>query len=153
MNDECRHLKRRGLHRQVLEHPGLGPHSARDTDREMGGYIGGRLGQVASILAVTLNMFGQLGPASELVATLMTLIWRDTRVSHLVLVQIPLVGELLVAELAGEAEHFGMDRLFVLLDIFGIGRHVAADVTDSVSRVLIGYCLIIQVDPVNIPFV
>ena len=129
-------------------------HSSGDTGGELRGGVTRRLGHEARALTVALNVFCQLCPASELIATLMTLVWRDACVSHLVLVQVTLVGELFVAELAGEAEHLGVDRLFVLLEVFGIGRHVPADVTSSVRRALIHRNrLIIKIYTMNIQFV
>ena len=175
MNYKCRHFQSRRLsHCQVLKYPRLVPqcarvqvchdqrhlvtrlttdHSPGDTGGQLRGRVTWRLGHETRALTVALNVFCQLSPASELIATLMTLIWRHACVSNLVLVQVALIGELFVAELAGEAEHLGVDRLFVLLEVFGISRHVSADVTSSFRRTLIQRNgLIIKIDTMNIQF-
>ena len=174
MNNECRHFQSRCLgHCQVFEYPRLVPECARvqvshdqrhrvcglTTDHspgDTGGQLGGRVlvTRGHQTLTVTTDVLGQLCPPSELVTTLMTLIRSDSRVSHLVLVQVSLVGELFAAELAREAEHLGVYRLFVLLDVLGIGRHVPADVTDSVRSLLYNRNrLIVHIDPMNVQFV
>ena len=79
--------------------------------------------------SVCLDVFLQFSSSPALAATHVTLVWSDASVNHLVLVQVPFVGELFPTIVAGKWKYSLVDQFLVLFDVFSIFRDLATDIT------------------------
>ena len=99
---------------------------------------------------VSLNMFLQLTSPPALSTADMALVWSDACVYDLVLIEVPFIGELLVAVLTGKREYSLMNQLFVLFHVFSVLRDLATYITSKGWKV---HCLVSHVQTMSVELV